>query len=124
MEEQRCKWTEPEAIQGVRDGDTSALEYLYKAYSTRVYTVCLRILKDTAEAEEVTKLVFLQVFRKIRAFHGDSDFWTWLRRIVVIVVCRRMCDKKAMEEPLTATEKTGELEIHDPGASRHKLRTA
>lgn len=122
MEEQRCKWTEPEAIQGVRDGDTAALEYVYKAYSTRVYSVCLRILKDAAEAEGVTKQVFLQVFRKIGAFHGDSDFWTWLHRVVVIVVCRHLCVKQSVEEPITGSKEDGELELHEQGATGHKMR--
>jgi DNA-directed RNA polymerase specialized sigma24 family protein len=49
--------TEAEAIRQAKDGDAAAFEYLYRANFRRVYSVCLRIIKNPAEAEDLTQQV-------------------------------------------------------------------
>ena len=80
------KLSEAEAIQGARDGDGTAFEYLYRLHSRRVYAVCLRMVGDTTEAEDLTQEAFLLLFRKIHTFRGESAFSTWLHRLAVNVV--------------------------------------
>lgn len=81
-----AEWNEDEAIVRAGQGDATAFERLYNAHSKRVYSLCLRMLKNAAEAEDLTQQVFLQVFRKIATFRGDSSFSTWLHRISVNAV--------------------------------------
>src|SRR5215831_6434681 len=78
--------TEAEAIRQAKDGAAAAFEYLYKLHCRRVYGVCLRITKNPVEAEDLTQQAFLQLFRKIGTFRGESDFSTSLHRGMVDVV--------------------------------------
>jgi RNA polymerase sigma-70 factor (ECF subfamily) len=64
-------------------GDATAFEKLYEQHSRRVYSLCLRMVTSAALAEDLTQEVFLQVFRKIGSFRGDSAFTTWLHRLTV-----------------------------------------
>ena len=87
--------TEAEAIRRAKDGDAAAFEYLYKAHCRRVYSVCLRMIKNPAEAEDLTQQAFLQLFRKIGTFRGESGFSTWLHRVTVNVVLMHLRRKTA-----------------------------
>jgi len=89
--------TEAEAIRQAKDGDAAAFEYLYKTNCRRVYSVCLRMIKNPAEAEDLTQQAFLQLFRKIGMFRGESGFSTWLHRVTVNVVLMHLRRKKPTE---------------------------
>ena len=80
------KLRESEAIRQARDGDATAFEYLYGLHSRRVYAVCLRMVGDTTEAEDLTQEAFLRLFRNIYTFRGESAFSTWLYRLVINTV--------------------------------------
>ena len=92
--------TEKEAIGQAQMGDAAAFEHLYRSHSRRVYSLCLRMIGNTAEAEELTQEAFLQVFRKIHTFRGDSAFSTWLHRVSVNAVLMRLRKKTVTETPL------------------------
>jgi RNA polymerase sigma-70 factor (ECF subfamily) len=87
-------WNESEAIARAQQGDAASFERLYKAHCKHVYCLCLRMLKNTAEAEDLTQQVFLQLFRKIATFRGDSSFSTWLHRISVNAVLMHLRRKR------------------------------
>ncbi len=72
--ETECNLTEAEAIVRAREGDAAGFEYLYKAHCRRVYSLCLRMIKNPADAEDLTQQAFLQLFRKIGTFRGESGF--------------------------------------------------
>jgi RNA polymerase sigma-70 factor, ECF subfamily len=69
--------------QSAAGGNMSAFEELYNRHHRRVYSLCLRMLQNTAEAEDLTQEVFIQLYRKIGSFRGDSAFTTWLHRLTV-----------------------------------------
>jgi RNA polymerase sigma-70 factor (ECF subfamily) len=92
-----CNLTEAEAIRQAKDGDAAAFEYLYKAHCRRVYNVCLRMIKNPADAEDLTQQAFLQLFRKIGTFRGESGFSTWLHRVTVNIVLMHLRRKKPTE---------------------------
>src|SRR5260370_106200 len=103
--------SEGEAIAGARHGDAGAFEYLYKAHCRHVYSVCLRMIRNPAEAEDLTQQTFLQVFRKIGTFRGESGFSTWLHRVTVNIVLMHLRRKKPTEllaEDLERTSPNGE----------------
>jgi RNA polymerase sigma-70 factor, ECF subfamily len=63
--------------------DDFTFEDLYKQHYRRVYSLCLRMTANVADAEDLAHDVFLQVQRKLASFRGDSAFTTWLHRITV-----------------------------------------
>src|SRR5258708_20253393 len=89
--------SEGEAIARARRGDAGAFEYLYKAHCRLVYSLCLRMIRNPAEAEDLTQQTFLQVFRKIGTFRGESGFSTWLHRVTVNIVLMRLRRRKRTE---------------------------
>ena len=77
------KATDFELATAAAQGDMAAFEEVYKRHHRRVYSVCLRMLQNTSEAEDLTQDVFIQLYRKIGSFRGDSAFTTWLHRMTV-----------------------------------------
>ncbi len=64
-------------------GNIAAFELLYERYHRRTYSLCLRMTSNQSEAEDLTQEVFIQLFRKIGSFRGESAFSTWLHRLTV-----------------------------------------
>jgi RNA polymerase sigma-70 factor (ECF subfamily) len=97
-------------------GDHVAFEALYQQYHRRVYSLCIRMLRDRDEAEDLTQDVFLQVYRKINSFQGTSAFTTWLHRLTVNMVLMHLRRKNRWpaEESLDADELHGILEQDTP----------
>jgi len=89
--------TEAEAIVRAREGDAAGFEHLYRAHCRRVYSVCLRMIRNPADAEDLTQQAFLQLFRKIGTFRGESGFSTWPHRVTVNVVLMHLRRKKPTE---------------------------
>jgi RNA polymerase sigma-70 factor (ECF subfamily) len=97
------KLSEARAIQRAREGDPSAFEYLYRLHSRRVYAVCLRMVGNTTEAEDLTQEAFLLLFRKIHTFRGESAFSTWLHRLAVNIVLMHLRKKSPPIVSIQAT---------------------
>jgi RNA polymerase sigma-70 factor (ECF subfamily) len=96
---------EAEAIRLAQGGDGAAFERLYQLHGRRVYALCLRMVGNTAEAEDLAQEAFLQLFRKIQTFRGESAFSTWLHRLAVNVVLMKLRKKNLPETSLEeATE--------------------
>ena len=72
---------ERELISRALNGDQEAFAGLYQAHKNNVYSLCLRMTANTAEAEDLTQEAFIQVFRKLGSFRGDSAFSTWIYRV-------------------------------------------
>jgi RNA polymerase sigma-70 factor (ECF subfamily) len=69
--------------QASSEGDMRAFEELYQRHNRRVYSLCLRMTQNVSEAEDLAQEVFIQLFRKIGSFRGESAFTTWLHRLTV-----------------------------------------
>ena len=69
-------------IEACRRGERDAFRVVYEAYSDRVYSIALHFSGDASTASDVTQQVFLKLFTTIAQFRNDSDFATWLYRIV------------------------------------------
>jgi RNA polymerase sigma-70 factor (ECF subfamily) len=98
------------AIASAQQGDGASFEILYNMHKRRVYSLCLRMLGNVAEAEDLTQEAFLQLHRKIATFRGDSAFSTWLHRMAVNVVLMHL-RKKGL--PLVSLEETLEPSQED-----------
>jgi|SRR5215469_2903078 len=82
-----------ETIRLAQLGDSTAFEIIYQQHASRVYALCLRMVRDPIEAEDLTQDAFLQVFRKLGTFRGESAFSTWLHRLTVNLVLMRLRKK-------------------------------
>lgn len=91
---------EAEAIRLAQQGDAAAFERLYRLHNRRVYALCLRMVGNPAEAEDLLQEAFLQLFRKIHTFRGESAFSTWLHRMAVNVVLMKLRKKTLPETSL------------------------
>lgn len=80
------KESEAEVLLRAREGDPTAFECLYRSHCKRVYAICLRMVGNTTDAEDLTQEAFLLLFRKLHTFRGESAFSTWLHRLVVNTV--------------------------------------
>jgi RNA polymerase sigma-70 factor, ECF subfamily len=100
--------SEAEAIEKAKQGDADAFEVLYNLHKRRVYSLCLRMTANTAEAEDLAQEAFLQLFRKIATFRGESAFSTWLHRMAVNVVLMQLRKKGLAVVPLEETVETEE----------------
>jgi len=101
--------SEQEVIHGAKQGDPECFEFLYNLHRRHVYALCFRITRNTAEAEDLTQEVFLQLFRKVGTFRGDSAFSTWLHRVAVNVALMHLRRKTLpiTSEPLDSQTADG-----------------
>lgn len=97
-----------ETIRLAQQGDATAFEAIYRLHSGRVHALCLRMLRDPVEAEDLTQETFLQLFRKIHTFRGESAFSTWLYRLTANLVLMRLRRKKPISTSLDETTRSGE----------------
>jgi RNA polymerase sigma-70 factor (ECF subfamily) len=93
-------------VKRAQAGDEQAFATLFQQHKTRVYSVCLLMTKDVAEAEDLTQEAFLQVFRAIGSFRGEAAFSTWLYRVAVNTVLMRLRRRKSpptvsLDEPVS-----------------------
>lgn len=100
--------SEAQLIELAKRGDAEAFQALYDKHKRRVYSLCLRMTANTAEAEDLAQEAFLQLFRKIATFRGESAFSTWLHRLSVNVVLMHLRKKSlpvvSLEETTQGTE--------------------
>jgi RNA polymerase sigma-70 factor (ECF subfamily) len=94
-------------VQRAQSGDEQAFATLFQSHKKRVYSVCLLMTKDVADAEDLTQEAFLQVFRSVGSFRGDSAFSTWLYGVAVNTVLMKLRRRKAppilsLDEPVSS----------------------
>jgi RNA polymerase sigma-70 factor (ECF subfamily) len=89
--------SDAQLIAQAQSGNEQAFAALFDAHKRRVYSLCLRMTGNTAEAEDLSQEAFLQLFRKISTFRGESAFSTWLHRLVVNVVLMHL-RKKGLQQ--------------------------
>jgi RNA polymerase sigma-70 factor (ECF subfamily) len=100
-----------DAIRLAQLGDAAAFETIYHLHSRRVYALCLRMTGDPVEAEDLTQEAFLQLFRKIHTFRGESAFSSWLHRLTANIVLMRFRKKRPVPASLDEmTSSDGEKE--------------
>jgi len=114
----QAKAIEAEAIERAKQGNEAAFEALYNLHKRRVYSLCLRMVSNPAQAEDLAQEAFLQLFRKIGTFRGESAFSTWLHRMTVNVVLMNLRRKGlplvSLEETLETDEETPRKELGAP----------
>lgn len=75
--------TDAALVQRVRAGDYSAFETLVQRHEKKIYNLAYRMMGNQEDASDILQEAFLQSFRKLDTFKGESDFSTWIYRIAV-----------------------------------------
>jgi RNA polymerase sigma-70 factor, ECF subfamily len=88
------------------EGDMQSFAELFERHNRRVYSLCLRMTQNQSEAEDLAQEVFIQLFRKIGSFRGESAFTTWLHRLTVNQVLMHFRKLKVRDEKTTADGET------------------
>lgn len=124
-EESERDANKPTLVQRAQRGNEEAFATLFQLHRSRVYSVCLSMTRDVAEAEDLTQDAFLQAFRSIGTFRGDSAFSTWLHRVAVNAVLMKLRRRKSppmlsLDEPVSPDSPSlrRELGKSDPNLSR------
>jgi RNA polymerase sigma-70 factor (ECF subfamily) len=74
---------QPDLIVQLQQGDEAAFKKLVDEYEDMVYNTALGIVQNENDADDITQEVFIQVYRSVSSFKGDSKFSTWLYRITL-----------------------------------------
>ena len=115
---------ESRAIKSAQRGDAAGFQFLYEKYRSYVFSVCLRMTRDPALAEDLMQDIFLHVWRKIATYKGDAQFRTWLYRVTVNMVLLHFRRHKAVSvsldhEMLPATELKLAESLPQPDLDEH-----
>jgi RNA polymerase sigma-70 factor (ECF subfamily) len=115
-EENQQDNSERSLVQRAQRGDEAAFATLFQLHKKRVYSVCLQMTKDVADAEDLTQEAFMQVFRSINSFRGDSAFSTWLYRVAVNTVLMKLRRRKSppvlsLDEPVSSDSPSLKREV-------------
>lgn len=111
-----------ELAQASAAGDEMAFETIYRIHFRRVYSLCLRMLGNPTDAEDVTQDVFVQLYRKIGSFQGDSALSTWLYRMTVNTVLMHLRhEQRKHKEQAVEDESLQSLAEVDPFAHHDEV---
>jgi RNA polymerase sigma-70 factor (ECF subfamily) len=102
-----------DAVRKAHDGDTSAFDTIYRRHQQHVYAICLRMVRDPVEAEDLTQETFVLLLRKIHTFRGEAAFSSWLYRLATNVVLMSFRQKRPASVPIDET--TIEPSTEGPG---------
>jgi RNA polymerase sigma-70 factor (ECF subfamily) len=100
---QRPEGTASRVAEANPASDMAGLAELYELHHRRVYCICLRMLGNPSDAEDLTQEVFLQLHRKLASFRGESQFTTWLHRLTVNQVLMHF-RKRSVRSELTTDD--------------------
>jgi RNA polymerase sigma-70 factor (ECF subfamily) len=95
-----------ELVERARTGDAQAIEHIIRRYNRKLYRAARAILRDDAEAEDAVQEAYLQAFRGLESFRGESSLGTWLTRIAA---------NEALMRRRRNTRRSEVIPLHDDG---------
>jgi RNA polymerase sigma-70 factor (ECF subfamily) len=104
------------ALRLVDDGDRGIFELIYCTHFELVRRICIRMLRNPSEAEDLTREVFLQVHRKMHTFRREEAFSSWLYRVTKNIVLVRLRAKRRDALSLPQTEQEHSTTMPELGA--------
>ena len=126
--------TDAELVLRVQQGDKRAFELLVAKYQRRVERLISRLIRDSAEVEDVAQEAFIKAYRALPQFRGESAFYTWLYRIAVNTAKNFLVSQGRPPRPLADApiEEDGESfdaadvveDINTPDAVLHSRQVA
>jgi len=93
-------------VRQAQASDAQAFEALYRLHSGKIYGLCLRMTGNASEAEDCAQEAFIQAWRKLDKFRGDSSFGTWMHKVAVNVVLGRMRKSRREQDRIRLVAET------------------
>lgn len=107
-------------VQLAAAGDTDAFERIYRRHHPRVYALCLRMLRNSSQAEDLAQEVFIQLYRKLHTFRGEALIGTWLHKLTVNQVLMHF-RKPIVKSERTADDETTPVQIAKGTANPNRM---
>lgn len=115
--------SQSQLIARAQRGDEQAFEALFNKYKRRVYCLCLRMTRNPDQAEDLSQDAFVQLFRRISTFRGESAFSTWLHRLAVNVVLMHLRKKQLPLVPIDDVDSSQQEPVrHEYGIDDPRLK--
>lgn len=108
-------------IEKAAEGDMSAFEEIYRAFSSTVYTIAANVTRNNEDAEEVTQDVFVKVARKLPEFKFESSFGTWIYRITMNAAINAYKTRARQRQKTAAIDEVGDIADPGSGAARDEI---
>jgi RNA polymerase sigma-70 factor (ECF subfamily) len=94
-------------VAACKRGDRRAQQKLYSSYARAMYNICLRMVRNEADAEDLLQNAFIDVFTKIESYRGDATIGAWIKRITINTCInylkKRRLDVGAWDERISDT---------------------
>ena len=90
----------------ILEGDTQKYAVLVNRYKDLVYTLAIRMVKNTEEAEEISQDTFIKAYKSLQKFKGDSKFSTWIYSITYNTCLDNLKKRKRQQNTITINEFT------------------
>jgi len=84
-------------IENCKINDTKAQGELYKLFSSKLFSICLKYSRNYAEAEDNLQDTFITIFNKIEQYKSKGSFEGWLKRITVNTALQRYRNEKVFD---------------------------
>jgi len=120
LQDQLTDKTKEELIAKCVAGDASAQKKLYAMYLPAMYNRAVRMLATKEEAKDVIQEVFIQVFKDLGRFRGESTLGTWIKRITINRCLTALRSKKKME--LLSLDEQFDLAEEEPLSPTYDIR--
>ncbi len=104
-------------IENCKSNDTKAQSELYKLFSGKLFSVCLKYSRNYAEAEDNLQDVFLTIFKKIEQYKNKGSFEGWLKRITINTVLQQYRKEKVFDIVNENTIDEAEVEVDEDAIS-------
>jgi len=88
------KVTDTQLVEKVREGSMEAFEEIISRYESKVYNLAMRFCRNQEDAEEVLQDVFSTIYAKLDGFRGQSQFSSWMYRIIVNAAFMKLRKRK------------------------------
>ena len=98
------KRTDRELVDAAQSGDTEAFGALMRRHQRRIYRLAVHLLRDAAEAEDVTQETFVRAYGSIDRFDGRSEAFTWIYRIAVNLSLNTIRARKSDKQGISADD--------------------
>jgi len=96
-----AKLTDRDLVDRARRGDKEAFSELMRRHQPRIYRLAVHMLRDSADAEDVTQETFVRAYRALARFDGRSEPYTWFYRIGVNLSLNRIRARKSSRTSLS-----------------------
>lgn len=98
------KQTDRELLDAARGGDSDSFGTLMRRHQKRIYRLAVHLLRDAAEAEDVTQETFVRAYGALDRFDGRSQVFTWVYRIAVNLSLNTIRARKPSRNALSADD--------------------